>query len=56
MAGLAGGLMMVPTNFNDYTHFEELSIKMFALAMAFVIMPYFSDSWCAYLDFLAGGC
>ncbi|HAQ42950.1 MAG: hypothetical protein CL407_05790 [Acidimicrobiaceae bacterium] len=36
MAGLAGGLMMVPTNFNDYTHFpEELSIKMFALAMAF---------------------
>ena len=36
MAGLAGGLLMVPTNFNDYTHFpEELSIKMFALAMAF---------------------
>lgn len=36
MAGLAGGLMMIPTNFNDYTHFpEELSIKMFALAMAF---------------------
>ena len=36
MAGLAGGLLMIPTNFNDYTHFpEELSIKMFALAMAF---------------------
>ena len=36
MAGLAGGLVMIPTNFNDYTHFpEELSIKMFALAMAF---------------------
>ena len=36
MAGLAGGLFMIPTNFNDYTHFpEELSIKMFALAMAF---------------------
>ena len=35
MAGLAGGLMMVPTNFNDYTFPEELSIKMFALAMAF---------------------
>ena len=27
---------MIPTNFNDSTHFpEELSIKMFALAMAF---------------------
>lgn len=36
MAGLAGGLLMIPTNFNDYTHYpEELSIKMFALAMAF---------------------
>ena len=36
MAGLAGGLLMIPTNFTDYTHFpEELSIKMFALAMAF---------------------
>ena len=35
MAGLAGGLLMIPTNFTDYTHFpEELSIKMFALAMA----------------------
>ena len=36
MAGLAGGLLMIPTPFNDYTHYpEELSIKMFALAMAF---------------------
>jgi ABC-type branched-subunit amino acid transport system permease subunit len=36
MAGLAGGLLMIPTNFNDFTHYpEELSIKMFALAMAF---------------------
>jgi len=35
MAGLAGGLLMIPTNFNDFTHYpEELSIKMFALAMA----------------------
>lgn len=36
MAGLAGGLLMIPTNFNDFTHYpEELSIKMFALAIAF---------------------
>jgi branched-chain amino acid transport system permease protein len=35
LAGLAGGLLLVPVNFNDYTHFpEELSIKMFALVIA----------------------
>ena len=55
MAGLAGGLMMVPTNFNDYTHFpEELSIKMFALAMAFGGSRLISAIPGTYSDFLAG--
>ena len=36
LAGLAGGLMLVPTNFNDFTLYpEELSIKLFALTVAF---------------------
>lgn len=36
LAGLAGSLMLVPTNFNDYTLYpEELSIKLFALTIAF---------------------
>ena len=36
LAGLAGGLMIVPTNFNAYTEYPEvLSIKLFALTVAF---------------------
>lgn len=36
LAGLAGGLMLVPVNFNDQSLYpEELSIKLFALTIAF---------------------
>ena len=36
LAGLAGGLMLVPVNFNDQSLYpEELSIKLFALTVAF---------------------
>lgn len=36
LAGLAGGLLVVPVNFTDSPLYpEELSIKMFAVAMAF---------------------
>lgn len=36
LAGLAGGLMLVPVNFNAYTEYPEvLSIKLFALTIAF---------------------
>jgi branched-chain amino acid transport system permease protein len=36
LAGLAGGLLVVPVNFTDAPLYpEELSIKMFAVAMAF---------------------
>ena len=36
LAGLAGGLMLIPVNFNDQSLYpEELSIKLFALTIAF---------------------
>lgn len=36
LAGLAGGLLVVPVNFTDQAQYpEELSIKMFALTIAF---------------------
>ncbi|WP_423919802.1 branched-chain amino acid ABC transporter permease [Candidatus Poriferisodalis sp.] len=36
LAGLAGGLMLISTNFNDQSLYQEvLSIKLFALAVAF---------------------
>lgn len=36
LAGMAGGLMLIPVNFNDQSLYpEELSIKLFALTIAF---------------------